>query len=185
MSLNDTINELLKEIELLNDTWSISRDTAEYIVNIIKQYQPMTILECGTSHGYSGLWIAREADYYGGKVHTVESFGPRYDYAKDIFERSGLHNITQYLGHCPEMFRQDFALSGIDLLFLDCSKRDYIEILETLEDRLSSKAIIIADNVLSHKQFGADQYSIYMQNNPRYSSTTVDIGAGLEVSYKL
>ena len=68
-----------------------------------------------------------------------------------------------------------------DFVFIDAGKIDYINYLKLLETKLNDRAIIIADNVISHATT-VKKYLDYTNSNSSYASTIIDIDSGLEIS---
>jgi len=68
-----------------------------------------------------------------------------------------------------------------DVVFLDAEKEDYERLFELARGKLEPGALVVADNVLSHKDtLGA--YSQARQADPTLESVTVTLDRGLELS---
>ena len=65
-----------------------------------------------------------------------------------------------------------------DFVFIDATKKEYVKYLEVLQDKLNKDAIIVADNINSHK---IKDYSLKAKD--MFKSKTLNIGTGIEVSY--
>jgi predicted O-methyltransferase YrrM len=66
-------------------------------------------------------------------------------------------------------------------VFLDAEKEDYDALFTLAREKLDPGAVVIADNVLSHREtLGA--YSEARQNDPTLSSVTVPLDRGLEIT---
>lgn len=166
----------------------LPKESAEYIEKIVERNKPQTILEIGTSVGYSTLHLARASATYGGKVYTIEKSAPRAEFARVHFLESGLGNITLFEGKAEDVLnnlkKELFIDKQIDLLFLDGGKKQYLEFLKMIEPHLSSSGIIIADNVSNFSDEVSDFIS-YIKQNPRYVSEILPMPNGLLVTKKL
>jgi predicted O-methyltransferase YrrM len=65
---------------------------------------------------------------------------------------------------------------GVDLALIDCEKNDYIKFFDLLLP--SEKAVVVADNILSHNLM---DYVSHVRR-PGNESLTLQIGKGLEVT---
>ena len=60
-TFDNTTQEVLKELEKTQkEFWNISRTTAEFLYNFIVDSNAKSVVEVGTSNGYSGIWIGKE-----------------------------------------------------------------------------------------------------------------------------
>jgi predicted O-methyltransferase YrrM len=71
-----------------------------------------------------------------------------------------------------------------DVVFIDAEKSQYERYFEHARQKVEPGALVIADNVLSHREsLGA--YSRARQSDPALVSTTVPLDRGLELSVVL
>jgi predicted O-methyltransferase YrrM len=68
----------------------------------------------------------------------------------------------------------------IDFLFIDANKPNYKKYLQLLEPNLSSGALIIADNIDSHKT--TEKYVEYVLTSEKYTTIHLRLDAGLLIS---
>lgn len=110
--------------------------------------QPKYILEIGTFTGYSALCLA-EGLTSEGEIHTLELREQDANIAQANFSNSKFaKQVHLHIGNALEIIPTlDFEW---DLVFIDADKTAYITYYEMVVPRLSSKGIIIADNVLFH-----------------------------------
>jgi predicted O-methyltransferase YrrM len=141
------------------------------------------IVEVGTSHGYSTLWLASAAKVNGGKVVTCDVNLERLAAARENFAEAGLADLIEILeGDARETLRG--RSEPVDLLFIDSTKSYYETYFDTVYQRLAKGGLVVADNILSH-QDELEDYVSYVENHPNLESVMVPIGRGLEVSVKL
>lgn len=68
-----TTQDILIELEKTQrDFWNISRPTALFLFNLIKNEGLKCGLEVGTSNGYSGIWLSTALKANGGTLDTIE-----------------------------------------------------------------------------------------------------------------
>ncbi|QQG43776.1 MAG: class I SAM-dependent methyltransferase [Candidatus Daviesbacteria bacterium] len=164
--------------------WSVPRTTAEFLRTQVLIKRPPTILELGTSAGYSALWMAAGAREYGGKVYTVEVARPKSDWAAENFEEARLgQTIFQYVGWAEDILRRSWR-GDTDFVFLDADKPNYLKYMQLLEPYLTEGAVIIADNALDYGDLMQD-YLNYITTSPDYYSYLLRIDHGLMISVKL
>ncbi len=78
-----TTQDILIELEKTQrDFWNISRPTALFLFNLIKNEGLKCGLEVGTSNGYSGIWLSTALKANGGTLDTIEFYEKRYSIAR-------------------------------------------------------------------------------------------------------
>lgn len=151
-TFDNTTQEVLKELEKTQKQfWNISRTTAEFLYNIIVDSKAKSVVEVGTSNGYSGIWLGKALKKTGGRLTTIEFYDKRLDVAKENFEKCGVADIIEtkrgdaatILEYLPEDFKIDFA-------FVDANKSQYIKFFEFIKPHLNVGGYIACDNVISH-----------------------------------
>jgi predicted O-methyltransferase YrrM len=141
------------------------------------------IVEVGTSHGYSTLWLAAAAKANGGKVVTCDRNLERIAAARRNFADAGLADVIEIVeGDARETLRG--RTEPVDLLFIDAEKSLYETYFDVVYQRLTRGGVVVADNALSHRD-ELEDYISYVENHPNLESVMVPIGRGLEISVKL
>jgi predicted O-methyltransferase YrrM len=161
----------------IDKLWNINEQTAQLLYILIKTKQPKNILEIGTSNGYSTFWISLAAEQFGAIIDTIEVDKARFKLAQKNL--TGRNNIIFHFGKAeqiiPELNKQ------YDFVFIDANKVDYIKYIRLLVSKLNDEAIIVADNVISHKE-SLQEYLDYINSNSAFESMILDIDSGLEIS---
>lgn len=185
-TFDTTTQEVLKELEKTQKQfWNISRPTAEFLYNLIVDSKAKSVVEVGTSNGYSGIWIGKALEKTGGKLTTIEFYDKRLDIAKENFQKCGVADIIDtrkgdaatILEYLPEDFRIDFA-------FVDANKAQYIKFFHLIEPHLNVGGYIACDNVISH----ATKVQTFIDDinaNPNYENVVLPLPAGLSLAKKL
>ena len=144
-----------------------------------------TILELGTSYGYSTIWLADAARATGGRVHTVELSARKVEYAEGQLERAGLADVV--LCHIGSALDAIPRLDGpFDLVLIDLWKDLYAPCFELVYPKLAPGGLVVADNMLFPPSARADAaaYQALVRTKPDMDSLLVTIGSGVELSRK-
>lgn len=178
--------EILAELEKTQrDFWNISRPTALFLYNLIKNEKLTKGLEVGTSNGYSGIWLSTALKSNGGTLDTIEYYEKRYSIARANFEQCGTSDIvTIHPGSACDILRelpQDFK---IDFAFVDANKRESVDYFNLIHPHLKAGGIYTCDNVLSHKE-KVQTYIDAINSHPDYIHTVLDLPAGLSFARKI
>lgn len=160
---------------------AVGPDTGRFINILAKSLKAPTILELGTSFGYSGIWLAEAARASGGKLISMELHAYKTEFAKEMAEKAGLaKHIDFQIGDAVEMIK---ALpSGVDFILVDLWKDLYIPCLEAFYPKLNPGAIIVADNMFMPGNDDVKQYGKAVRAKPGITSVLLPVGSGIEVS---
>lgn len=155
---------------------NITHDTGVFLALLVKAARCRTVLEIGTSNGYSTLWLA-DAVGDAGRVTTVDRAAHKGEMAAHNFQRAGLAprigQITdeagRFMATCPD--------AAYDFLFLDSDRNQYVAWWSTLQRVLQPGCLIVVDNATSHAHEMA-AFSRAVAGSPGYLSSLVPIGNG-------
>ncbi len=185
-TFDKTTQEILTSLEKTQkEFWNISRVTAEFMYNFIIDAKIQSVIEVGTSNGYSGIWLAKALKKTGGKLTTIEFYDKRLDIAKENFEKCGVTDIittkqgdaATILEYLPEDYKVDFA-------FVDANKRQYIDFFHLIHPHLVAGGYIACDNVISHAQ-KVQTFLDDINKNHDYENVVLPLPAGLSLGKKL
>ena len=163
------------------ETWAVAREVAEKLYELINTYKPQTIIEIGTSLGYSTIWMAEAAREYGGKIITVEHEETKIKKTQELFDYLELQDTVKLVHQDAKEFLENYK-NKIDFLFLDALKRDYIEYIQLAEKNLSAHALVVADDVTTWKR-KVENFLQHMQSE-KYESEILSLGHGLLIAKK-
>lgn len=132
---------------------SITPDTGQFLVWMIRAHRIGRVLELGTSCGYSTLWIASALVERRGVVVSVERQTWKRDLARENLHQSGLppETVELHLGEAGD-FLKECAPKSFDLIFLDCDRHQYALWFPRLQEILKPGRWLIADNATSHPE---------------------------------
>jgi predicted O-methyltransferase YrrM len=160
---------------------AVGPDTGRMINILARSLKRPTILELGTSYGYSGIWLAEAARASGGRLLTMELADYKSKFARGMAEKAGLADHVEYkVGDAVEMIG---ALPhGIDFVLVDLWKDLYVPCLEAFFPKLNPGAIIVADNMLRPGGEDVERYGRAVRAKPGIASVLLPVGTGIEVS---
>lgn len=177
------LKPLLRYLEKIRHLyWNINRPTGQFLNLLIREFKFKTVLEIGTSNGYSAIWLAEALTHNKGHLYTIESHKQdRYNLAIENFKKSGLKNITAIVGHAPQVIPQQPRI--FDMAFLDATKFETIDYFKAIEKRIKKDGIIVTDNINTHKK-DLLPFMETLKNSRDWASTILNIGSGLMISQK-
>lgn len=177
----DTLAELEKTQK---DFWNIPRKTAVLINTFIKMMNAQSVLEIGTSNGYSGIWIAKALKHTGGRLTTIEFYEKRQSVAIENFKKCGVDDIIRPIqGSACDIIETFTPEEKFDFVFIDASKREYIKYFELIKPHLTEKALIVADNITSHAEKVQD-FIDAVDADDEFQYEIVEVPGGILVAYK-
>lgn len=178
-----TIDTLKKLEETQEEFWNISHQTGNFINILIKSIKAKNVLEIGTSNGYSGLWIADALKETGGHLTTIEFWEKRQCLARENFSKCSLEDvITCKIGSAYEIITGEIK-EEFDMVFIDANKQEYIKFFEAVHPLLKKGGIILADNIISHKE-KVKPFVDAISNHNEYQVQILDLPDGLLIAYK-
>ena len=160
----------------------IGPDTGRVLNILIKNAKAKSILELGTSYGYSTLWLAEAARETGGKVASLELADYKARHARDALARAGLaDHVEIHVGSAVEILPK---LAGpYDFVLIDLWKELYVACLDLVYPKLVHGAFVAADNMI-YPEFSRADAANYQRHIRRleFDSVLLPIGSGVELS---
>lgn len=143
--------------------------------------RPGRIVEFGTSHGLSTIYLAAATSTHDEPVITTEAEPSKIAAARDNFAAAGVADrIELRVGDAFETLAD--LDEPISLLFLDGWKGLYLPLLRQLENSLVNGAIVVADDTTLLPELCADYLEYIRSNTGSYVSSSLPVDDGLEVS---
>lgn len=142
-----------------------------------------TVLELGTSYGYSTLFLADAARACGAKVVSIDVDPAKQAYAAQMLERAGLREQVEFrCGDALALLASDRG--PWDVVLLDIWKDMYVPCFEAVYPALAEEALIVADNMIYPE--GAREavraYRTAVKAKPDLQTALLPLGSGIEVT---
>lgn len=186
--------EQIKEKALNEHIPIIMDDTLEVVGQVLKDLKPNKILEIGTAVGYSAICFSKYLSE-NGRIDTIEREESRIIEAKiNVKDLKLEEKINIIAGDAVEILPT--LNEKYDAIFIDAAKGKYPFFLKEAIRMLSSKGIIIADNILykgytlsdynKHKQRtavrGLREYLKELEENEELETELLEVGDGLTIT---
>jgi predicted O-methyltransferase YrrM len=124
----------------------VTPEAGRLLYALVRATRPNTVVEFGMSFGISALHLASAVrDNRTGRVVTTELSATKIAAAKQTFAETGLADVITILEGDALTTLAD--LDGpVDFVLLDGWKDLYLPVIELLEPRLKTGALVVADN---------------------------------------
>src|SRR5579862_1617160 len=162
---------------------SVGHDTGRLLNILAKGARARSILELGSSYGYSTLWLAEAAQKNGGTVYSLEVVSAKQEYARAMITKAGLDGqVKFFLG---DALKTIASLDGpFDFVLLDLWKDLYVSCFDLFYPKLKPGAIVVADNMLRPEEYlpEALKYRTHARSHSKIESVLLPVGSGIELS---
>lgn len=160
---------------------NLHRVSAEALALLARIVQARRIVEVGTANGFSAIILGATVQDHGGRVVTIERNGELAHEATANIAAAGLGDVVTVMpGSAYKVLR---TLPGPwDLAFLDATKREYVGYLDLVCPKLAPRALLTADNLLSHAGELAE-FRARIAADPLIEATVLPVGMGLLVGW--
>jgi predicted O-methyltransferase YrrM len=157
---------------------NLEPETAALLAVTVRAAQPRTILELGTSNGYSTLWLADSSRDIGARFVSVELDPARSAAAHANLARAGLAAAVELRVEDAGEVLAASDDGAWELIFLDAERPAYPGYWPDLRRVLAPGGLLAVDNVLSHADEVAP-FRALVTADPGVSEALVPVGAGL------
>ncbi len=162
---------------------AVAPATGRFLFSLVAPQTSCEVLEIGGSRGYSSIWLGAGARYLGGRLLSIEHDGEASRRWRENVQEAGLADWVELLeGDAVEIV--PLIEDVFDVVFIDAEKTDYEAHFARARTKVEPGGLIVADNVLSHRETLA-AYSQARQSDPALVSTTVPLDRGLELTVVL
>jgi caffeoyl-CoA O-methyltransferase len=162
---------------------AIAPEVGQLLLTMAVAVRAVTIVEVGTSGGYSTLWLAMAARKTGGHVTTFEVDQAKLAMARRSFAAAGVEALVDLRDGDGGQGLTHFV-GRADLVFIDAEKDDYVRFLDIAIDALRPGGLLVADNLISH----ADALVAFRARalaDTRLSGLIVPIGGGELIAVRI
>lgn len=138
--------EVLDDIDKRQRYLNVTREDGRLLRVLAQSIQARSIVEIGTSTGYSAIWLALALRSTGGRLTTYEIDRERAAAAAENLRRAGLGDLAQVV--VGDAHVEVTRVAGpLDLVFIDADKDGYLDYLQKLLPKLRPGGLIVADNM--------------------------------------
>ena len=162
---------------------SVGPATGQFMNLLIKEAKAKSVLEVGSSFGYSTVWLAEAVRESGGVVTSLEIHPEKQKHARASIEKAGLQGFVDFkLGDARESLRT--LTRTFDFVLLDLWNDLYILCFDLFYPKLSPGALIVADNMIFPESYReeAAAYQKHIRTKPGIQSLLLPVGFGIELS---
>jgi len=154
--------------------------------------EQFNVLEIGTGLGYSTLWIAKGLldSNVRGEIYTIEINLGRVETVMEILKEAneieglvGVLNMVKLIyGDSKEVIPK--IEKPLDFVFIDAEKTEYLTYLKLVEPLLNRNGIVVADDVISHKNLLKD-FLDEITGSSMWETVIIPIDDGFSLSIKV
>jgi predicted O-methyltransferase YrrM len=180
------LRRLLEEMDTQSPRyWSVPRKDGEFLHFLVKATRARSVLEVGTSHGYSAVWMGLALEEVGGRLTTIEIDQARHDLARKHVSEAGLSlRVALIRGDAhAELPKLD---GPFDLVFLDADKEGQVDYFHKLfPGKLAPGGVLAVHNAI--RQAGSMRdYLELIRKHPDFDTVTVSatMDDGFCLSYR-
>ena len=154
----------------------IRQDTGQLLQSLVVASRPKRILEFGTAHGLSALYLASGLQLEDNPVIDTIEFDP----AVALDSQKRFQNLSlPIVVHPLDAFKAIDELSGrYDMVFFDAQKSHYYPQLITLlnKDLIGPGTVLLADNVINRREECQDFLTWFEENNINHIVINTECG---------
>jgi len=165
--------------------WSVPRKDGEFLHFLVKATQARNVLEVGTSHGHSAIWMGLALEETGGRLTTIEIDTARHDLArKHVSEANLSQRVTLIRGDAHvEVPKLD---GPFDFVFLDADKGGQVDYFKKLYPAKVSPGGILAVHNAIRQAGSMRDYLDLVHQHPDFDTVTVSatMDDGFCLSYR-
>jgi predicted O-methyltransferase YrrM len=124
----------------------VTPEAGRLLYSLVRATRPATVVEFGMSFGISAIHLAAAVrDNGSGRVVTTELSDTKIAAAKQTFAETGLDDVITIL-EGDALTTLEGQEGPVEFVLLDGWKDLYLPVIKLLEPRLSTAALVIADN---------------------------------------
>jgi len=171
----------LHRLRIREDALQIPKAEAEALYDLVLRRKCKLGVEVGTSYGYSALHLGAALEQNGGILHTIDIKKEKFDAARKSFEKAGMSDVI--VSHLGDARRVLPAIPGeFDFVFLDADKKQIEQYFDLAWPRIKPGGMLLTDNVTTHPELVP--FVQFLHRLPNATSGTLQVGNGVEVTYK-
>lgn len=180
------LRRLLDEMEAKGyQFWSVPRRDGEFLQFMVKAVRAKNVLELGTSHGYSAIWMGVGLEETGGRLTTIEIDRERHELARRHLTDAGLlQRVSLIRG---DAHTEVTKLAGpFDFVFMDADKEGQIDYFSKLYPKKLAPGGILAVHNAIRQASSMKDYLDMISRHPDFDTVIVSatLDDGFCLSYR-
>lgn len=160
----------------------IPQETGRFLAILAAGAPEGSIIEVGTSAGYSTLWLALAAESLSRSVTTFEVLPGKVEIARETFRLAGVENFIELVADDARNHLD--TIDQIAFCFLDAEKEVYADVYEMVIPRLVKGGLFAADNAINHRETLQPMLDRALSDE-RVDALIVPIGKGVLLCRKI
>lgn len=168
--------------------WSVPRKDGEFLHLMVKATRARNVLELGSSHGFSAIWMGLGLEETGGRLTTIEIDRERYDLARKHVSEAGLsQRVTCIKG---DAHVEVTKIEGpFDFVFMDADKEGQMDYFKKLyPKKLVPGGILLVHNAIRQANSMKDYLEMirkHLDFDTIFLSVTMDDGFCLSYRHRI
>ncbi|MGB3712930.1 MAG: class I SAM-dependent methyltransferase [Candidatus Promineifilaceae bacterium] len=160
----------------------IPAETGRFLAILAAGAPEGTLLEIGTSAGYSTLWLTLACETLERRITTFELLPDKASLAKETFRLAGVEEWVDLVEGDARQHLHKY--DRVAFCFLDAEKEVYEACYEEIVPRLVPGGLLVADNAINHRETLQPMLARATEDE-RVDSLIVPIGKGELVCRKI
>ena len=156
---------------------NLEPDSAHLLWMVLLASGFQSIVEVGTSNGYSTLWWADAAGQAGGHVVSLDVDPQRQAEARRHLELNGLQARVDLVCQDGGVYLANLPEESVDFLFLDAERSQYASWWPHPVRVLRRRGLLVIDNATSHRD-EVRPFAELLRDSAKLECQLVDIGKG-------
>jgi predicted O-methyltransferase YrrM len=165
--------------------WSVPRADGEFLHFLVKATRARSVLEVGTSHGYSAVWMGLALEESGGRLTTIEIDSARHELARRHVNEAGLSERVTLI-HGDAHAKVPTLTGPFDFVFLDADKEGQVDYFHKLYPRKLTPGGIFAVHNAIRQAAAMRDYLDLVRTHPDLDTVTLSatMDDGFCLSYR-
>lgn len=161
---------------------NLDPETAHYISMQLLLMNATSVVELGTSNGYSTIWLADAMEQTGGQLTTVD-VESQAEAIRNV-EKAGLSDAVQFVRQDGGDFLASIPDESVDVLFLDAERTQYVDWWPHPYRVLRPGGLMLVDNAHHPAPDELTGFVKVINSEPGLDHLTLMIGSGLILARK-
>jgi len=157
-------------------------ETGHFLALLLAGAPEGSVLEIGTSAGYSTLWLALACELLHRRIVTFELLPEKVSLARETFHKAGVEQVVELVAGDALEYLPKFQRIGF--CFLDAEKEIYQACYDMIVPKLVPGGLLVADNAINHQETLKPMLKQALED-ARVDGLIVPIGKGVLVCRKV